>query len=102
MTESVPDDRRRSPSTDDDERSPDNVAPAVAYLASDRSDWCNGQVISARGYQIGLYNVPQIIREIVSPGSWDLDVAFRMIEASFRPAAEGRLGRSPAQVPPRS
>jgi NAD(P)-dependent dehydrogenase (short-subunit alcohol dehydrogenase family) len=89
MTESVPQDRLRSPVTDDDERSPDNVAPAVAYLASERSDWCSGQVISARGFQIGLYNVPQVIRQIASPGPWDLEVAFRMIEQSFRPAVEG-------------
>ena len=49
--------------------SPDNVAPAVAYLASERSDWCNGQVILALGYQIGLYNVPEVVREVVSPGT---------------------------------
>ncbi len=47
MTESVPDERRRSPQAGD-ERSPDNVAPAVAYLASEASDWCNGQVIASR------------------------------------------------------
>jgi NAD(P)-dependent dehydrogenase (short-subunit alcohol dehydrogenase family) len=89
MTESVPDGRRRTPTTDgSDARSPDNVAPAVAFLASDRSDWCTGQVISARGFQIGLYNVPQVIRQIASPGPWDLETAFSMIEESFRPAVE--------------
>jgi NAD(P)-dependent dehydrogenase (short-subunit alcohol dehydrogenase family) len=89
MTESVPDGRRRTPIADgSDERSPDNVAPAVAFLASDRSDWCTGQVISARGFQIGLYNVPQVIRQIASPGPWDLETAFTMIEESFRPVVE--------------
>ena len=89
MTESVPDGRRRTPTGDgSDERSPDNVAPAVAFLASDRSDWCTGQVISARGFQIGLYNVPQVIRQIASPGPWELETAFTMIEESFRPAVE--------------
>ena len=89
MTESVPDGRRRTPTTDgSDARSPDNVAPAVAFLASDRSEWCTGQVISARGFQIGLYNVPQVIRQIASPGPWDLETAFSMIEESFRPAVE--------------
>ena len=71
-----------------DERSPDNVAPVVAFLASDRSDWCTGRVISARGFQIGLYNVPQVIRQIASPGPWDLETAFSMIEEPFRPAVE--------------
>src|ERR1700722_8783384 len=42
MTDSIPDARRREGS---DARAADNVAPAVAYLASERSDWCNGQVL---------------------------------------------------------
>ena len=58
MTQSIPTERRRARSATDDERSPDNVAPAVAYLSSERSDWCNGQVLLAVGYQIGLFNVP--------------------------------------------
>src|SRR5580698_9014905 len=38
MTDSVPDERRRMPTSNaSDERSPDNVAPVVAYLASERS-----------------------------------------------------------------
>jgi NAD(P)-dependent dehydrogenase (short-subunit alcohol dehydrogenase family) len=84
------------------ERSPDNVAPAVAYLASVGSDWCTGQVISAQGYQIGLYNTPQVIRSIVSPGPWDLGQAFELIERVFRPvvAAERGAGR-PGPRPPR-
>lgn len=93
MTESVPEGRRRSPQTQSDERSPDNVAPSVAYLASERSDWCTGQVLSASGYQIGLYNVPQVIRQIASPGPWDLETAARMMEAQFRPAV-GLGGRA--------
>lgn len=86
MTESIPDERRRSPQ-DSDERAPENVAPAVAFLASEASDWCNGQVISARGYEIGLYNRPQVISQIVGTGPWDrdLDKAFDLIEHAFRP-----------------
>src|SRR6202142_227042 len=55
MTASVPDERRRAGqlSDEDQEGSPDNVAPAVAFLASEGSDWCTGQVIRARGYEIG-------------------------------------------------
>src|SRR5580658_8323950 len=37
MTDSVPVERQRSRSASNDERSPDNVAPVVAYLASERS-----------------------------------------------------------------
>ncbi len=88
MTESVPDERRRQ-SQDGDERAPENVAPAVAFLASEGSDWCTGQVISARGYEIGLYNKPQLISQIVSDGPWQLDKAFELIERSFRPLVSG-------------
>jgi NAD(P)-dependent dehydrogenase (short-subunit alcohol dehydrogenase family) len=95
MTESVPEERRRSP-LDGDERAPENVAPAVAYLASEASDWCTGQVISARGYEIGLYNKPQMISQIVSDGPWQLDKAFDMIERSFRPLVGGAGYPSPS------
>jgi NAD(P)-dependent dehydrogenase (short-subunit alcohol dehydrogenase family) len=91
MTSSIPDERRSGLLDEENkEMSPDNVAPAVAYLASDRSDWCTGQVIQARGYTIGLYNIPAVIREIASPGPWDLDTAFEMIERNFTPAVSGK------------
>jgi len=86
MVASVPQERNDTGWEGDDEMSPDNVAPAVAYLASERSDWCNGQVIKAMGYHIGLYNTPEVIREIVSPGPWDLETAFNLIETTFQPA----------------
>jgi NAD(P)-dependent dehydrogenase (short-subunit alcohol dehydrogenase family) len=91
MTASVPDERRRPGqlSDEDRERSPDNVAPAVAFLASEGSDWCTGQVLRARGYEIGLYNVPTVIRAVASSGPWDLQNAFNMIEQHFKPAVTG-------------
>src|SRR5579859_2509343 len=101
MTESVPDERRRSPQ-DGDERAPENVAPAVAYLASEGSDWCTGQVISARGYEIGLYNKPQLLSNIVGTGPWDqdLDKAFELIERQFKPLVSnpGPYAAAPAQA----
>jgi hypothetical protein len=102
MTESIPDQRRRSPQ-DGDERAPENVAPAVAFLASEGADWCNGQVISARGYEIGLYNKPQLLSQIVGTGPWDrdLDKTFEMIERSFKPLVTGQSGpyATPAPAP---
>ena len=100
MTESIPDDRRRS-SQDGDERAPENVAPAVAYLASEASDWCNGQVISARGYTIGLYNKPQLVSQIVGTGPMDadLDRTFELIEGSFQPLVAGQGTQLAAPAP---
>jgi NAD(P)-dependent dehydrogenase (short-subunit alcohol dehydrogenase family) len=87
MTQSIPGGRRRQTLSDDDpQRSPANIAPSVAYLASTGSDWCTGQVIFSRGYEIGLYNVPAIIRLVGSPGPWDVETAFRMMEQTFKPA----------------
>jgi NAD(P)-dependent dehydrogenase (short-subunit alcohol dehydrogenase family) len=90
MTATIPDGRRRNLALnqEDPKRSPDNVAPAVAFLASTESGWCNGQVIAARGYQIALYNKPEVIAEVSSEGPWDLDDAFVKMEASFRPLLE--------------
>lgn len=64
-------------------RAPQNVAPAVLYLASDRSDWCNGQVLLSGGYHIGLYDTPHLISRISTPGKWDLPTAFDLIEEAF-------------------
>ena len=99
MTESIPEGRRRQMSLDqsDPRRSPDNVAPAVVYLASTRSDWLTGQVIAANGYRIALYNVPETIGELSSDGPWDLGDAFKRIEQEFRPPVEEAAERRRAR-----
>lgn len=101
MTESVP--GRRPRGAGDGERSPDNVAPIVAYLASDRSDWCSGQVIAARGYEVGLYDTPHVIRQIVSTEPWDPERLAELVERTFGPAvaasrAPGAAGRAAGAV----
>jgi len=85
MTTSIPDERRRG-TVDEAERAPENVAPAVVYVASERSDWLNGQVIGAGHYQVLLYNRPEVIRRIESDGPWQLDRLFESIESEIRPA----------------
>jgi NAD(P)-dependent dehydrogenase (short-subunit alcohol dehydrogenase family) len=101
MTASVPGERRRAP-WDGQERAPDNVAPAVAYLASERSDWLTGQVIGAGGYQVSLYNKPEAIRQVVSAGQWDLELLFDVIERSFRPAVDPSAAPRPERQEPGS
>src|SRR5580692_1477376 len=64
MTDSVPAERRRGGAgggADIDERSPDNVAPIVGYLASERSGWITGRIIHSAGYEVALYNNPEPI-----------------------------------------
>ena len=89
MTESVPAERRRRATAPDAERSPDNVAPVVAYLASEQSGWINGQIVSARGYEVALYNSPEPVIRIIGTGPWDLDALAGQVERGFGPA----LGR---------
>jgi hypothetical protein len=48
-------------------------------------------VLLAAGYQIGLYSVPQVIRQVSTSGPWDMKTAFKMMEGSFRPAAQDNV-----------
>jgi NAD(P)-dependent dehydrogenase (short-subunit alcohol dehydrogenase family) len=72
---------------------PENVAPAVVWLASPESGWLNGQIIAPGGRKIGLYNTPKVIGEINSEGDWDLDDVFKQME-TLRPL----LASQPAAV----
>ena len=86
MTESVPTDRRRARSAEAYERSPDNVAPIVAYLASERSGWITGRVIHSVGYEVSLYNNPEPISRIIGTGPWDdPDALGDQVERAFGP-----------------
>jgi NAD(P)-dependent dehydrogenase (short-subunit alcohol dehydrogenase family) len=87
MTDSVPDERRRTPaSSAADERSPDNVAPVVAYLASERSRFITGQVIHSAGYEVSLYNKPTPLIRLIGNQPWTEEQLAAQIERSF-PAA---------------
>ncbi len=89
LVASVPDDRRVEDFANDAAMSPDNVAPTALYLASERSDWLTGRVISGGGYTVGLYNNPRIISEVTSDGPWTFDRLASEVESSFRPLADG-------------
>jgi NAD(P)-dependent dehydrogenase (short-subunit alcohol dehydrogenase family) len=89
MTQSVPDDRRRGPARSDDERSPDNVAPIVAYLSSVDSDWLTGRVIGASGYDVMLFNNPEPVRQLTATSRWDVDQLAAQVERVFKPVVGG-------------
>jgi len=85
MTDATPQERRAR-RDGDGTRAPENVAPAVAYLASTRSDWCTGQIVSARGSLVGLYTPATETRTVTSTGPWQIDALYDTIESTFRPA----------------
>ncbi|MCE2390321.1 MAG: SDR family NAD(P)-dependent oxidoreductase [Proteobacteria bacterium] len=69
---------------------PENVVPAVLYLASERSDWLNRRVVGAGNGRISLHTDYAVEREIVSStGLWgDTSEVFAEIENSFKGALE--------------
>jgi NAD(P)-dependent dehydrogenase (short-subunit alcohol dehydrogenase family) len=89
MTDSVPTERRRT-RVSADEWSPDNVAPVVAYLASEESGWITGRVVHSSGYEIALYSNPEPVVRIIGSGPWDIDDLAAQVERSFGPL----LGRA--------
>jgi len=92
MTASVPTERRRRARPDENEWSPDNVAPIVAYLASERSGWITGRIIHSSGYEISLYSNPEPVSRLIGTGPWDPDALAEQVERSFGPIV-GRQGR---------
>ena len=53
------------------ENNPDDVAPFVAYLASDYAANVNGQTFLVYGGQVSLMSQPRPVRSIYSAGGWD-------------------------------
>ena len=98
MGDTIPPDRRRQLNSAQQqaaedrarEMSPDNVAPPVVYLASEESGWINGQVIGASGFQVSLFNTPEMTRQIQGKEPWTVDDMFQRMPAVFQPALEGR------------
>jgi len=72
-----------------DTMSPENVAPIIAYLAGERSDWLSGRVIGAAGLDLDLYNNPEVVAHVGSDGPWSLSALADAVEANFRPLADG-------------
>ncbi len=91
MTDSVPTGQRRVQVKSDDERSPDNAVPIVAYLASEASNWITGRIIHSSGYEVSLYSNPEPIVRLINTGPWDAASLAAQVERSFGPL----LGRKP-------
>ncbi|MGV8882315.1 MAG: SDR family NAD(P)-dependent oxidoreductase [Rhodoglobus sp.] len=68
---------------------PENIAPLAVYLASDRSAWLSGRVLSAQGNSVGLYSNPQEIALLESNEIWTPDGLAEAIEEGIKPLADG-------------
>jgi NAD(P)-dependent dehydrogenase (short-subunit alcohol dehydrogenase family) len=98
MTDTVPQDRRSRGFDEDSEtvvyprRSPANVAVPLVYIASEQSDWLNGQIVGASGYDLQLFNKPAVIRQMRGTERWTVEGAAAQIEEIFKPAVTGGGG----------
>jgi hypothetical protein len=49
---------------------PEDVAPMVVYLLSDRAAHVTGQIYTAVGSRIAVWNQPQEMRSMTTDGRW--------------------------------
>jgi NAD(P)-dependent dehydrogenase (short-subunit alcohol dehydrogenase family) len=89
MTGTIPGERGSSMAPEKPETSPDNIAPAVVWLAGTDTDWFTGQVVGVHGYQFDLFNTPQVVCRVVGSGPWEIDAACEQISSAFGSAMEG-------------
>jgi NAD(P)-dependent dehydrogenase (short-subunit alcohol dehydrogenase family) len=90
MTDTVPGERRQNPGNvtraDDavgTERDPANIAPTVAYLASEEGGWITGRCFGVSGYRVTLYNniAPQVVLQ--GNGAWTVDALAKQFKPTF-------------------
>lgn len=90
LIDTVPADKKFAKPTDNDpQRSSDNIATVALYLATDRSRWLTARVLHASGYDVGLYNNPEIVRQVSTNQPWNVEELSSQIEANFKPFADG-------------
>lgn len=61
---------------------PNQVAPIVLYLASDDSDWVNGQVIGLGGDKLSLWSHPKEVAEAFVFGGWTIESVRELFRSS--------------------
>ena len=61
----------------------------LVYIASEQSDWLNGQIIGASGYDLQLFNKPAVIRQMRGTERWTVEGAAEQFEQIFKPVVEG-------------
>lgn len=68
---------------------PEDIAPLVAYLASDRATHVSGQIFGVRGKEIVLFSQPRPIRSIANLEGWTVESigehAMSSLQNSFTP-----------------
>ncbi len=79
-----------------DEMTPEEVAPVVAYLASDMAAHINGQVIFVGGPTIAWVAPPRVQKAIYKQGRWTVD---ELIEVVPNVLTKGIVNPAPIMAP---
>jgi NAD(P)-dependent dehydrogenase (short-subunit alcohol dehydrogenase family) len=86
------DERRRLNRLED--LAPEDVAPMVVFLASERAAHVNGQFFSCAGGSISLLSLPRAAKTLWKQGRWTLDELDELVPLSL---AEGLVNPAPAR-----
>ena len=78
----------------------------LVYIASEQSDWLNGQIVGASGYELQLFNKPAVIRQVRGTERWSTEGAGpadgRTVQAGRRRRRALRLDKLGTQPSPPS
>lgn len=70
---------------------PEDMAPAVAYLASDDAAWCRGQVLFSAGSELSLIAPPRLVEAVRSHDAADFPSALdTLVPVVLGPAEAGQ------------
>jgi NAD(P)-dependent dehydrogenase (short-subunit alcohol dehydrogenase family) len=72
---------------------PEDVAPLVTFLLSDRARHITGQVYSINGGCIGVYNQPEVVQEMTKDGRWTPEEIAERIDEEVGQQRMGVLDR---------
>jgi len=76
------------------ERDPDNVAPLIAFLASDAAQEINGHIFGSFGYNVALMAQPKIIKTLRADHRWTVEELCTVIPRALGPDLEEQKNRS--------
>ncbi len=65
------------------DRDPANVAPLIAFLASDQAQSVNGHIFGSFGYNVALMSQPKIVKTLRSDHRWSVDELSEVIPKAF-------------------
>jgi NAD(P)-dependent dehydrogenase (short-subunit alcohol dehydrogenase family) len=85
-------------------KDPDNVAPLVVYLASDRAANVNGQVFFSQGYSYARIRQPEIERVVTNTQRWNeeelVDMFPRTLGVDLQPVFASEMLQVIDSIPP--